>query len=270
MGSDLFYCNPVEINLPFKEFCRLLGYAENYQLRGFSIVGPDKLDAFYSKYDDLYAVLIQLQQGHVVYEKPVEDLIGRTAPKFEDGAVQLDKTDVEIILSNGELSDHVKMQWKLIGLGLKCGSKVWIPANDQKKIRDQYQFEGFETNFAAGLDTQTRYVENIDVVWKEEFRIDAAFEIENSTAIYFGLLRFADLALVAPNTIYPFFIVAPQEKRNRLIEQLKRPTSKHLHLDRKVRYLSYEAVNEIDDFARNVESGLNVRTFITGKADYSS
>ena len=33
--------------------------------------------------------------------------------------------------------------------------------------------------FAAGLDTQVKYVENIDVVWKEEFRIDAAFEIEN-------------------------------------------------------------------------------------------
>ena len=42
-----------------------------------------------------------------------------------------------------------------------------------------------------GLDTQVKYVENIDVVWKEEFRIDAAFEIENSTSIYSGLLRFA-------------------------------------------------------------------------------
>jgi hypothetical protein len=48
-----------------------------------------------------------------------------------------------------------------------------------------------------------------DVVWKEEFRIDAAFEIENSTSIYSGLLRFADLTMVAPNTIYPLFIVSP-------------------------------------------------------------
>src|SRR4029077_4067983 len=49
-----------------------------------------------------------------------------------------------------------------------------------------------------------------DVVWKEEFRIDAAFEIENSTSIYSGLLRFADLTMVAPNTIYPLFIVSPR------------------------------------------------------------
>jgi len=49
-----------------------------------------------------------------------------------------------------------------------------------------------------------------DVVWKEEFRIDAAFEIENGTSIYSGLLRFADLTMVAPNTIYLLFIVSPR------------------------------------------------------------
>ena len=63
-----------------------------------------------------------------------------------------------------------------------------------------------------------KYVENIDAVWKEEFRIDAAFEIEHSTAIYSGLLRFSDLKIIAPNSNYPLFIVAPTEKRNRIIE----------------------------------------------------
>jgi hypothetical protein len=80
------------------------------------------------------------------------------------------------------------------------------------------------------------------------------------------VLRFADLSLVAPNTTYPLFIVAPQEKRNRLIEQLRRPIFRYLHLHRKVRYLSYDAVNEIDDFARNMQRGLNVE-LIAGKAE---
>lgn len=267
-GWDLIYFigNPVEINLPFSEFCDLLGYSSNYQLRGFTSVGPDKLKEFYNRYDDLYSILIQRKRGQGVYPKAEIEVPGAVNEGRRDKVVELQPEDVSAVLSNGDLSDHVKMQWKLIGLGLKCGSKVWIPANDQKKIREQYQFEGFETNFAAGLDTQTRYVENIDVVWKEEFRIDAAFEIENTTSIYSGLLRFADLALVAPNTTYPLFIVAPQDKRNRLIEQLRRPTFKHLHLDRKVRYLSYDAVNEIDDFARNMERGLNI-DLITGKAE---
>jgi hypothetical protein len=74
------------------------------------------------------------------------------------------------------------------------------------------------------------------------------------------------LSIVAPNTIYPLFIVAPREKRNRLIEQLRRPTFRKLHLDRKVRYLSYEAVNEVDGFFRDSARGLNVDV-IAGKAE---
>lgn len=267
-GWDLIYfiANPLEIDLPFSEFSNLFGYAANYQLRGFTIVGPDKLEAFYNRYDDLYSILVLLKQGQKVYEKSPAEELSSAGVGVKEADVQIEPADVTAVLSNGELSDHVRMQWKLIGLGLKCGSKVWIPASDQKKIRAQYQFTDFETNFAAGLDTQTRYVENIDVVWKEEFRIDAAFEVENTTAIYSGLLRFADLSLVAPNTLYPLFIVAPQDKRNRLIEQLRRPTFRHLHLDSKVRYLSYEAVNQIDDFARNMQRGLNVE-LISGKAE---
>ena len=96
------------------------------------------------------------------------------------------------------------------------------------------------------------------MVWKEEFRIDAAFEIENTTAIYSGLLRFSDLTLVAPNTIYPLFIVAPREKRARLIEQLKRPSFRTLRLERKVRYLSYEAVDEVDRFFEDRNHGVTV------------
>jgi hypothetical protein len=261
-----FIANPVEIDLPFSKFCKLFGYAENYQLRGFASVGPEKLEQFYSRYDDLYSILVLLKHGQSVYEKPRASAQERSVSGVEVQDVPVEPEDVAAMLSNGDLSDHVRMQWKLIGLGVKCGSKVWIPANDQKKIREQYQFGNFETNFAAGLDTQTRYVENIDVVWKEEFRIDAAFEIENSTAIYSGLLRFADLSLVAPNTLYPLFIVAPQDKRNRLVEQLKRPTFRYLNLDRKVRYLSYETVNQIDDFARNMNGGLNV-DLISGKAE---
>ena len=267
-GWDLIYfiANPKEIELPFTKFCELFGYEANYQLRGFTAIGPDRLEEFYNRYDDLYSILVQMKEGHAVREKSEHEALRIDLDGETEQRAQVELEDIASVLSNGDLSDHVKMQWKLIGLGLKCGSKVWIPANDQKKIREQYQYDKFETNFAAGLDTQTRYVENIDVVWKEEFRIDAAFEIENTTAIYSGLLRFADLALVAPNTIYPFFIVAPQEKRNRLIEQLKRPTFRHLNLDRKVKYLSYESVDEIDNFTRNMTQGLNV-DLIAGRAE---
>ena len=77
-----------------------------------------------------------------------------------------------------------------------------------------------------------------------------------------GLLRFADLTMVTPNTIYPLFIVAPGERRNRVREQLARPSFRHLGIHEKVRYLSYERVNEIEDFFGESKSGLNVKVFV--------
>ncbi len=261
---DLIYfiANPQEIDLPFAEFRRLMGYSESYQLFGFSTVGPDRLENFYSHYDDLYSVLMLLKQQKPVYELPQRDVFGQTLDEVKepDLAVPLDNLTDEV--PDPVISDHLRMQWTLLNLGLKAGSKVWIPNGDQSRIQKEYRFDKFEKDFAAGLDTQTRYVENIDVVWKEQFRIDAAFEIENSTSIYSGLLRFSDLTLVAPNTIYPLFIVAPRDKRNRLIEQLRRPTFQKLRLDRKVRYLPYEAVEEIDRFFEGRNQGLTVDVIV--------
>jgi len=154
------------------------------------------------------------------------------------------------------------MQWKLARLGLKAGERVWVPVGDQATLRQAFQFESFDAEFSAGIDLPHSYIENIDVVWKQEFRIGAAYEIENSTSIYSGLLRFADLNIIAPNTLYPMFIVAPREKKGRLRAQLRRPTFKRLELDRKVRFLSYEAIDEIDHFFANSSSGLNVEVIL--------
>ena len=213
-----FIANPQEIDLPFADFCTLMGYSTNYQLRGFSTVSRDNLEKFYERHDDLYSILMRRKHAQPVYELPKRDVFGHDIEDAEQTPVEIPREDLETALPDATVSDHLRMQWMLANLGAKAGSKVWIPAGDQGRIRNQYQFDRFETDFTAGLDAQTRYVENIDVVWKEEFRIDAAFEIENSTAIYSGLLRFSDLTLVAPNTLYPLFIVAPREKRNRLIE----------------------------------------------------
>ena len=137
------------------------------------------------------------------------------------------------------------------------------PKGDQSRISAAFQFDEFERTFAAGLDTQVKYVENIDVVWKEEFRIDAAFEIENSTSIYSGLLRFSDLTMVAPNSPYPLFIVAAEERRYRVREQLSRPTFRHLSIAAKVRFLPYQQVKEIEAFFGTSGRGLNVDVFVS-------
>lgn len=250
-GWDLIYfiANPVEINLPFAKLKQLFHYKDTWSLRGFTNISDDKLGEFYDKYDDLYSILIKLKNGEQIQEKLVEDEIASelSMPEEIENVEPVEK----------ELSDHIIMQWKLATLGKKAGSKVWVPRNDQSRLEKNYGFTDYESEFTAGIDTPARYVEQIDVVWKKEFQIDAAFEIENSTSIYSGLLRFADLKQVAPNHNYPLFIVAPIEKRERVINQVIRPSFQKLNLSQDVRYLSYETVNDIDSFFSHSTSGFN-------------
>jgi hypothetical protein len=251
-----FLANPRELDVPFAEFCSLFGYARNFQLRGFTPVALTKLQAFYSKYDDLYSVLVKIQKGEPIIQK-VSNIAVPIAPPAGN-LVEIERNDIDAVINTPTISDHVRMQWKLARLGLKAGERVWVPVGDQTRLRQAYQFESFDAEFSAGIDLPHSYIENIDVVWKQEFRIGAAYEIENSTSIYSGLLRFADLNIIAPNTLYPMFIVAPNEKKSRLRDQLRRPTFKRLELDKKVRFLSYEAIDEIDAFFSSSEAGLNV------------
>jgi hypothetical protein len=251
-----FIANPQEVDVPFAEFGRLFGYRPNYQLRGFTTVTADRLVKFYEEYDDLYSILQRLQNHDEVRRKePVP-----AQPMSTVIPVPIEAEQIEQVLKDDLVSDHVRMQWKLAQLGLKAGEQVWVPAGDQQRLRRTYQFHQFDEEFAAGVDLPHSYVENIDVVWKREFRIGAAYEIENSTSIYSGLLRFADLNIVAPNTLYPMFVVAPQSRRNRLREQLRRPTFRRLGLNQKVRFLSYERIDEIDRFFEDSSGGLTVET----------
>jgi hypothetical protein len=259
-----FIANARELELPFAEFCRLLGYKKSFQLRGFTPVAEDRLTEFYSHYDDLYSVLERIQRGEPAIRRTAIDdrLVAAPPPDL----VELHPEQVNEIIRTTEISDHVRMQWKLARLGLKAGERVWVPVGDQSRLKTAFQFDGFDPHFTVGIDLPHSYVENIDVVWKQEFRIGAAYEIENSTSIYSGLLRFADLNVIAPNTTYPMFVVAPRSRKRALWKQLHRPTFKRLELDRKVRFLSYEAVDEIDAFFQGSRSGLNVET-IFGKSE---
>lgn len=263
-GWDLIYfiANARELGVPFVEFCRLFEYQESLQLRGFTAVSDERLESFYARYDDLYSILVRIRDGDAVVARPVEPLPLPVLP----AVTELEAEDVDLVIDAQNVSDHVRMQFKLARLGLKAGQKIWVPVSDQERLRRIYEFNEFEGQFTTGIDLPPNYVENIDVVWKEEFRIDAAFEVENSTAIYSGLLRFADLSIIAPNTIYPMFIVAPVQRRSQVRSQLARPAFRQLKIAEKVRFLPYEMIDDIDKFFETSSAGLSV-DLIKGKAE---
>jgi hypothetical protein len=83
------------------------------------------------------------------------------------------------------------------------------------------------------------------------------------------LLRFADLNILAANTLFPMFVVAPPSRKNGLREQLRRPAFKRLELDKKVRFLSYETIQEIDEFFSGSATGLSV-DLVLGKSEQAA
>ncbi|TVR73989.1 MAG: hypothetical protein EA415_06555, partial [Sphaerobacteraceae bacterium] len=75
------------------------------------------------------------------------------------------------------------------------------------------------------LDSVTnRIIEHIAVLWLQGSAIVAAFEIESTTSIYSGLLRMSDLLAMQPNLNIPLFIVAPDERNAKVVEEINRPT----------------------------------------------
>lgn len=67
-------------------------------------------------------------------------------------------------------------------------------------------------------------IELIDVLWLRGNAIVAAFEIESTISIYSGLLRMSDLITRQPNLNIPLYLVAPDERRDKVIAEVNRPT----------------------------------------------
>jgi hypothetical protein len=99
-----------------------------------------------------------------------------------------------------------------------------------------------------------RSIENIDVVWKlGPYSIKSAFAIEHSTSTYSGILRLSDLRAEAPNSNYPLFVVASEDRRKKVFEELRRPTfaGPGLRLNEVIRFLRYQRLREIDESSKN-------------------
>jgi type II restriction enzyme len=94
----------------------------------------------------------------------------------------------------------------------------------------------------VGLDS----VRLIDVVWIDEAggQVAAPFEVEHSTSIYSGIVRMLDLALgAAIGTGSTMFLVAPDDRREDVLRQLRRPAFSRV-ADLGIRYLSYSQLRE--------------------------
>ncbi len=128
----------------------------------------------------------------------------------------------------GSITQHTEIQFSLLCLGADMGLDVWVAKNDRTK-KSNGQTLGMLPRMVAELPTQfneatNRTIELIDVLWLKGNSIVAAFEVESTTSVYSGLLRMSDLLSLQPNLDIDLYIVAPDERRNKVQQEILRPT----------------------------------------------
>lgn len=154
---------------------------------------------------------------------------------------------------------HTEIQHYLLTLGAELGLDVWVARNDRSRDWNGAKL-GELPRVLQELptrleETTQRTVELIDVLWLKDRTIVAAFEIEHSTSVYSGILRMSDLLALQPNLHIDMYIVAPDERREKVREEIIRPTFalRDPPIPEVCGYLSYERLIETIEALRKIK-----------------
>ncbi len=166
-----------------------------------------------------------------------------TAPDEEDEVAQ----DVDSV------RESMQIQGLIAKIGTIMGFRIWLPKADRTRVLKVWDPEPGELldELPLGYDsTTTKTIEQIDVLWLRKRSIVRAFEVEHTTSVYSGLLRMADLVALQPNINIKLHIVAPVEKRDKVLQEIRRPVFSLLEgraLSEMCTYLSYDQIKEIGE-----------------------
>lgn len=150
-----------------------------------------------------------------------------------------------------DVRESIKVQAMLSRIGERMKMKIWLPKSDRQRVLAVWKPEADSllTTLPLNYDNITlKTIENIDVLWIKGRSIVRAFEVEHTTSIYSGILRMADLMALQPNLDISAHIVAPAERREKVLQEISRPVFALLEkgpLKESCTFISYEAVTEL-------------------------
>jgi hypothetical protein len=140
------------------------------------------------------------------------------------------------------LLSHHQVQSLIGSIGIAKGFDIWYPENDkgqidtaivaQSKIISQLPYFNADIN---------HIISEIDVIWVAQNKPVSFWEVEHSTPIYSGLLRFNDVLLTIAGADN-FNIVAEREREGKFGREVNRPTFKQNKLIDKVAFIDYENI----------------------------
>ena len=197
----------------------------------------------------LYSPNIKIlwKEGHTI--KRAEGSVNVVVPTMTDEEEQ-EEQDVETKIGD-EVRESMQIQGLIAQIGTSMGFRIWLPKADRSRVLKVWTPEPGELldELPLGYDsTTTETIAQIDVLWLRQRSIVRAFEVEHTTSVYSGLLRMADLVALQPNINVKLHIVAPAEKREKVLKEIRRPVFSLLEgraLAEMCTYLSYDQVKEI-------------------------
>ncbi|MHB8704032.1 MAG: winged helix-turn-helix domain-containing protein [Candidatus Tyrphobacter sp.] len=150
-----------------------------------------------------------------------------------------------------DVRESHQIQALLAEIGSSMGMQIWLPRNDRASVLSKWKGDHPEPLDRLPLnynEPTLKTIEQIDVLWLRGRSIRRAFEVEHTTAVYSGILRMADLLALQPNMDIKLHIVAPQARRDKVFQELRRPVFSLLErgpLAEYCTYLSYDSVREL-------------------------
>ncbi len=97
-----------------------------------------------------------------------------------------------------------------------------------------------------GLNAEaTKRISLIDIIWIRQNGPVCAFEVEETTAVYSGLLRMSDFISVVPALNIKLFIVAPKQRQERVMAELSRPTFQKVGLSEYCQFIPKEELEKL-------------------------
>lgn len=145
---------------------------------------------------------------------------------------------------------HTQIQIALYLIGLQLGYRTWIAQNDKGIIfREKPLIEqpGIisslnNENMISAFPNAEPSAKFIDCIWFKNGRyMPAVMEVEHTTGVTSGLTRMKGLQDAAPALKTRYVIVAPDDDREKVVEEANRPQ----FLSLEARFFSYSAVEEL-------------------------
>ena len=139
---------------------------------------------------------------------------------------------------------HTQVQTLLAGIGNFKDYGVYVPERDAGgldwTLTERFALRG---SIPSGFEQVKGILSEIDVIWiaRGGEAIEGLFEVEHSTTVYSGLLRFNDVLLTDPK-VSRFSIVSNETRRALFSRQLFRPTFRKSGLADLTSFLEYSNV----------------------------